>query len=213
MAQATRPKSRRRSRGALFIIAALLASSGALRLTNGTGHAIARELQPLLYGDRNDLELTLLPGGPAIDDGLDALLAALNIREVRLNEEEAEFNRRVQVFERRAAKHEAAFTTAREQINENLAALTAAETALEQTINYASTAAEDDLKKLTAVYENMKPKSAAALFEEMSPEFSAGFLGRMRADAAAAILAGMSSERAYSVSVILAGRNATIPKQ
>ena len=78
---------------------------------------------------------------------------------------------------------------------------------------YADTAAEGDLARLTAVYENMKPKDAAALFEEMDPDFAAGFLGRMRADSAAGIMAGLSPPVAYSVSVLLAGRNANVPKK
>ena len=57
----------------------------------------------------------------------------------------------------------------------------------------------------------MKPKDAAALFEEMSPEFAAGFLGLMRADAAALIMTGLEPTTAYSISVILAGRNANVP--
>jgi hypothetical protein len=46
----------------------------------------------------------------------------------------------------------------------------------------------------------------------MDPEFAAGFLGRMRPDAAGAVMAGLSAEKAYAVSVILAGRNAGVPK-
>ncbi len=71
---------------------------------------------------------------------------------------------------------------------------------------------EKDIQNLTAVYQAMKPKDAAALFETMSPDFAAGFLGRMPPDSAAAILSGMSAEAAYGVSVIVAGRNADVPK-
>jgi flagellar motility protein MotE (MotC chaperone) len=73
-------------------------------------------------------------------------------------------------------------------------------------------AAEDDLVRLTAVYEAMKPADAAALFQTMAPEFAAGFLGRMRAEAAAAVISGMTPESAYSISVLIAGRNALVPK-
>jgi flagellar motility protein MotE (MotC chaperone) len=72
-------------------------------------------------------------------------------------------------------------------------------------------AAEGDLARLTAVYESMKPKDAAPLFEKMAPEFAAGFLGRMRPEAAGAILSGLPPDMAYSISAILAGRNATAP--
>jgi flagellar motility protein MotE (MotC chaperone) len=47
----------------------------------------------------------------------------------------------------------------------------------------------------------------------MDPVFAAGFLGRMRSDAAAAILAGLPPELAYSISVVLAGRNASVPTE
>ena len=47
----------------------------------------------------------------------------------------------------------------------------------------------------------------------MTPEFAAGFIGRMRADAAAAIMAGLSPQAAYTISVILAGRNARAPTE
>jgi flagellar motility protein MotE (MotC chaperone) len=46
------------------------------------------------------------------------------------------------------------------------------------------------------------------LFERMSPDFAAGFLGRMRPEAAAAIMSGLPPELGYSISVLLASRNA-----
>jgi flagellar motility protein MotE (MotC chaperone) len=46
----------------------------------------------------------------------------------------------------------------------------------------------------------------------MDPDFAAGFLGRMRPAAAAGIMAGLSPQKAYTISVLLAGRNAQAPK-
>jgi flagellar motility protein MotE (MotC chaperone) len=46
----------------------------------------------------------------------------------------------------------------------------------------------------------------------MDPEFAAGFLSRMQPAAAAAVLAGMAPDSAYSISVLIAGRNALAPK-
>ena len=51
--------------------------------------------------------------------------------------------------------------------------LIVAEERLAATLALADDAAENDLKKLTNVYETMKPKAAAALFSEMAPEFAA----------------------------------------
>ncbi|TKA97657.1 hypothetical protein FAZ78_04745, partial [Cereibacter changlensis] len=107
----------------------------------------------------------------------------------------------------------AALTLAGQAIDAKLAELAAAEAALSETLARADGASEGDLTRLTSVYETMKPKDAAALFEAMAPEFAAGFIGRMRPDAAAAVLSGMSAEAAYSISVLLAGRNALVPKE
>ena len=74
-------------------------------------------------------------------------------------------------------------------------------------------AVENDLAALTSVYENMKPKEAAPLFEAMDPVFAAGFLARMRPEVAAGIMAKLSPDAAYSISVILAGRNANVPRE
>jgi flagellar motility protein MotE (MotC chaperone) len=58
----------------------------------------------------------------------------------------------------------------------------------------------------------MKPKDAAALFETMEPEFAAGFIARMLPDSAAKVMSGLDPKVAYTISVILAGRNASAPK-
>ena len=105
-----------------------------------------------------------------------------------------------------------ALAVADEEIQRRLVVLEEAEKSLRSLLAIANTAAEDDLARLTAVYESMKPKDAAALFEKMEPAFAAGFLGRMRSDAAAGVMAGLTPETAYSISVILAGRNADVPK-
>ena len=84
---------------------------------------------------------------------------------------------------------------------------------LEAGLAASSTASEDDLSQLTAVYQAMKPKVAAELFEAMDPEFAAGFLVRMAPESAAAIVSGLEPATAYAVSVIVAGRNANALKE
>jgi flagellar motility protein MotE (MotC chaperone) len=93
-----------------------------------------------------------------------------------------------------------------------MTALAAAEAKLSETLSRADGAAETDLAQLTQVYESMKPKDAAKLFAAMDPEFAAGFLGRMQPASSAAIMSGMPADAAYAVSVLLAGRNAMVPK-
>lgn len=195
-------RSRKAGRGVLLLITGFFLASGLLRLGSGTGSAIAREVQSLSHTDTQTVPdvapLACEPG----EEGIGELLAALKKREARVAEQEAALEMRMQVL-----------AAAEEGAKKNLAALEAAEQQLKATMALADTAAEDDLSRLTAVYENMKAKDAAKLFEEMDPQFSAGFLGRMRPDAAAAIFAGMTPAKAYSISVILAGRNAEVPTE
>ena len=99
------------------------------------------------------------------------------------------------------------------RVDQKLAELTEAEERLRATMAQSQAAAEDDIAQLTSVYENMKPKQASEVFARMTPEFAAGFLGRMRADAAAQILASLDPDKAYSISVLLAARNANAPTE
>lgn len=182
---------RRAGRGALFIVAMLFATSGALRFGSGVGAALARA------------EETPVDAAPEVAacESPAALSEALKLREDRVIAQEAALRDRL-----------AALTLADAAITERMTKMEAMEAELRATLALADGAAEADLDRLTAVYQAMKPKDAAALFEAMAPEFAAGFLGRMPPEAAAAILSGMSAEAAYGVSVIVAGRNVGAPK-
>lgn len=129
-----------------------------------------------------------------------SLLAALQAREIRLDERDSQISERMQALD-----------VAETEIEEKLQALIIAEERLSATLALADGASESDLMRLTTVYENMKPKEAAALFTEMAPQFAAGFLGMMRPDVAALIMTELEPEVAYSFSVVLAGRNANVP--
>jgi flagellar motility protein MotE (MotC chaperone) len=182
----------------LVILALFLASSGALRLGAGFGQALARTegVAPGDLADSASTEPLNCPKPPL------ALAEALNDREAK-----------VILRENALADRQAALVLADQAIEARLAKLAKAEDELTKTLALADGAAENDLTRLTEVYQTMKPKDAAALFAAMAPEFAAGFLGRMRPDAAAAVLSGMTPEAAYTVSALLAGRNAKVPKQ
>lgn len=181
----------RLGRGVLGVITVMLVGSALIRLGAGSGAALAR-----------DQLLEEAPVPPAAEGcvpraELEPMLTAFAEREASIAAEEE-----------RIAERLAALAAAEARLAETIAELEGAEAALAGTIARADTAAEEDLARLTAVYEAMKPKDAARLFETMAPEFAAGFLARMRPDAAAALFSGLPPETAYSVSVILAGRNA-----
>ncbi|WP_417250302.1 magnesium transporter MgtE N-terminal domain-containing protein [Celeribacter sp.] len=186
-------------RGSMTLVALILVGSVAVRLASGTGAAIAKEFAGLSDLDHAEVE-PVDPIACMAGDELDGLVAALRAREKEVEARELEIDQKMAVVER-----------ARAEVEQSFAALEEAEAKLASTMTVASTAAENDVARLTAVYENMKAKDAAELFEAMSPDFAAGFLGRMRPDAAAEIMAGLKPETAYSISVILAGRNANAP--
>jgi len=178
-------------RGTLTIIAGFLIASAVIRVTTQTPPALAEEAAPSLA-----IDTQVAP----VEVDKDLFLAALQDREARLDEREAQLLDRIQ-----------ALSVAEMEIDEKLAALIVAEERLSATIVAAESASATDVNQLTAVYENMKPREAAALFEEMPPEFAAGFLAMMQPDAAAMIMTELAPETAYSFSVVLAGRNANTP--
>lgn len=203
--QASMPRRRWGSgRGTLIALAGLLVISGILRIGGSTGAAIALEVK-----ERAD---AMLAGSEAMSDETNPivdvtpelleLLEMAKAKEQALNEREAQLQARAQ-----------ALALVESAIQDDILRLEQAEAELRATMASADKAAETDIGRLTNVYENMKPDQAAALFQLMEPSFAAGFLGRMRPDAAAAIMAGLSPDLAYTISVVLAGRNANVPRE
>lgn len=190
---------RRKAKGSLTLVAILLIGSAAIRIGINAEEAFALEFESRSDEEANGENQRAEHLG---EDGLRDLLAALNEREAMLDEKERAMRSRMQ-----------ALRIVNEQIDDKIAQLVKAEEQLRATVTIAESGAEQDVERLTQVYENMKPKQAAQLFEEMDPHFAAGFLGRMRPDAAAAIMTGLSSEAANLYSVILAGRNASAPRE
>ena len=179
-------------RSTLVILALLFASSGALRLGSGVGTALANEADTT-PGAMAPADCAPLPA--ALAQALSTREADISLREVALQDRTA------------------ALALAEAVIERQLADLQTAEAALASTLAIADQAAEQDLARLTTVYETMKPKDAAALFETMAPAFAAGFLGRMQPQAAAAVMSGLSPETAYQISLQLAGRNSEAPTE
>lgn len=203
-------------KGSILIIALMLISSAGLRIAPGAGGALAQASQlPTTayapddqsegaYGVRKEEAGHLSPtqvSATADRSEMSGLIQALSARETMVAEREKQLELRLR-----------ALSVADGEIEKRIAALSETEASLRATLALADQAAEKDLSRLTSVYESMKPKEAAALFEEMEPAFAAGFLGRMTPMAAADVMAGLSPQVAYTISVILAGRNASAPK-
>ncbi len=190
----TAPAPTKAGRGTLYVIAGMLLASGVIRIGGDAGQAIAKGLD-----GAEPAQVAQTAETCRSEEDLAVLLGAISAREDRVADRETQLRDRIQ-----------ALSVAEAQVTQKLAELKEAESSLESTLAIAQTAAQDDLSALTQVYENMKPKDAAALFEEMAPEFAAGFLGRMKPDAAAEILAGLQPRSAYTISVLMAGRNANV---
>ena len=189
------------TRGTIILIAGLFIASSVIRVLSGAGAAVAESTKgneissPL---DANHLE----PKQEVFTRAdIQSLLDAFAAREARIAAKERQLNIRAKALE-----------VSQIEIERRINALENAEDRLSATLAKAKTASEEDLTRLTNVYENMKPKNASALFEAMEPEFAAGFLARIRPDVAAKILSGLDPQIAYSISAILAGQNARAPK-
>ena len=127
---------------------------------------------------------------------LGALAAELHRQRADLTRREAALEEREQLLE-----------AIEERLRDRLAELAAARDKLAETAALVDDAAGKDVRHLAEMYRQMKPKQAGQIFNAMAPEFAAGFLGEMGAVPAALILANMEADKAYAVSLLLAGRN------
>ncbi|MTI01301.1 MotE family protein [Roseibium sp. RKSG952] len=186
----------RQRSGVLTLISALMIGSAVIRLSLEAGPALARSDQP---GSTSQPQ--------SQQSGFEEQELQVVLTELLRREEAIE--RREKIVEDR----EKALEIADLAIAGRLITLREAEDALRATVAVADNAAEADLTRLTDVYQNMKPKDAAALFETMDPIFAAGFMSRMPPDTAAGVMAGLNPEAAYTISVVMAGRNALAPKE
>lgn len=180
---------------ALRFIVLMLVVSGLVRL-GSVGVAVARSSEDAINFPVDD------PQNCGPDSNLNELFEIVDQRTKQLDLQEFEFAKRKKELE-----------IAEQLIQQNLVRLELAEQKLADTIDVVDGASEDDISRLTAVYETMKPQTASELFSQMTPEFAAGFLGRMSPKAAGDIMSGLSAENAYAISVVLAGRNANVPTE
>lgn len=211
--------------GTLVALTALLFGSAVLRIGVEAAPSLTRDdaageqgdvpvAAPRLVSGAQDSSPRLVSGAQDTDDqslrqsadgeepDFSQMLRAFQARDAALRRKERELQDRMRALEVTDAA-----------VDARLATLIEAEERLRRTLARADGASEDDLSRLTDVYEKMKPKEAALLFEEMDPDFAAGFLARMNPDIAAGIMAGMSPRAAYTVSVVLAGRHVKVPKE
>lgn len=176
----------------LVLLSLLFLGAGMSRLGVGVAEVIAAE--PEL--DRT-VETTSLPPTPDPGD----LLASLRAREERILQAEKDLQER---YDRLIA--------AEAELERQIEILVTTEARLAATLRLTETAAEDDLQRLTTVFEHMKPAQAAELFSQMDTDFAAGFMARLRPEFAGEVMAGLDPNTAYAISAVLAGRHARTPR-
>jgi len=184
-----------RKAGTITVIVGLFLASGLIRAVD-IAPAFAQEMMP-----ETALEPMEMASAEPVPD-MPVLLKAIQDREAQIAEREAYIDRRMQTL-----------AVAEQRIREQMDALREAESKLAATLSLADNATEEDVARLTEVYQRMKPTEAAGIFETMDIQFAAGFFSRMRPESSAAIMANLPAELAYSISVVMAGRNAAAPRE
>jgi len=189
----SRPAPRQRGTSSvLFLLSLLFLGAGMSRLGLGVAEVIAAETNAAVENAGQTQTPEPDPGD---------LFTALRAREARLEQAEADLQSR-----------QAALRDAEAELGRQIASLTQIEAQLAGTLRLTEGAAEQDLSRLTTVFEHMKPQQAAELFGQMDTEFAAGFMARLRPDFAGEVMAGLDPVIAYAISAVLAGRHARTPK-
>lgn len=180
------------------LILSCLLISAVIRLGAG-GVALAEELATNVA---EPVMVPVQPVQPTPESEVSSLLKSIRTRQEQLLQREGEITER-----------QLELNMIEQRIAQQLVVLKQAEQKLADTLAIADSAAENDLKQLTAVYEKMKAKNAAEIFGTMEISFAAGFLSRMKPESAAGILSEMPPNAAYSISVVMAGKNANAPTE
>lgn len=105
------------------------------------------------------------------------------------------------------AKRQAEVDLASEKLKLEQARLDELKGALEGLLAKAEASQTDDVRRLVALYSNMKPKDAANIMNDLDIEVSVMVLGTMAERTAAPILAGLNPVRARAISKIILERS------
>lgn len=190
-----------RQRGILAALTIVFVGSGLLRLGEVSSAFAATDDEmattPAVEPMAQNFDYDMCPNVESVSTAL----AAIDGRAESLDAREAAI-----------AERQSQLDAAERLIAARLEELTTAEERLDALLSVADEAAASDVDQLIAFYEAMSSEDAAKLFTEMDPNFAAGFLARMRPESGAGILAELEPAQAYAISVILATRNADVPR-
>ena len=203
MKRAPKPAAAGRGRPAMLMLGGCFMLSAILRAADPAS-ALAVEVPKLAGGgDAPEASAAAAPAleGPTHSD-LALLLATLREREAQLDARAADLAAKAKLIE-----------AAKARLSDQMSRLEDAEGRLGALLRIADNAADKDVSKLVGAFQTMEGKRAGPIFENMDTAFAAGLLSRMDEAAAANILAALSPEKAYAVTVHIAGQNAAAPKR
>ncbi len=185
------PRARARVRLAPVLLIALVAVAAlkAAGLMVGFSGAGAAEAPPAAAA-----------GTPLRNPSSDRLADHLADRDAALDARAAELDTREKVLEAAAARVDAAIT-----------ALSAEKQAIALAGDGRAKLQRDELAALSSAYERMKARDAARIFDILDDDILLPVAAGMRTQALAGVLAEMSAERAKSLTIALANREAPAP--
>jgi len=190
-----------RQRGILAMLTVVFLGSGLLRVGEFSAAFAATEDEDMTVDEDMMSGDGEMYGSCPNVGAVSAALAAIDGRAEELDAREAAI-----------AERQSQLDAAERLVTARLAELEAAEERLDALLATTDEAAASDVEQLISFYEAMSSEDAAELFTEMDPNFAAGFLARMRPESGAGILAELEPAQAYAISVILATRNADVPR-
>lgn len=126
-----------------------------------------------------------------------ALVEELRIREDRIKKALAELDNK-----------KAEIATARATLTSELRRLKDAGPSIARSRNNTQRAVDDDVARLVAVYEAMKPKEAAQVLASLPAKFSAEILMRVNPETGARIIAAIEPDKAAVLTTYMGARSA-----
>lgn len=141
-------------------------------------------------------------GGVAKASGADSDKACINgaLAETLKKELEA-----LETRETMIAEEERTTEVLAGQIEKRIADLEALNKSLVATLDEKAAARDEDVRRVAAIYEQMKPQLAGDIVGGMDPDFAAGLLLAMSGESASAIMATLDADKAYAITVLMAG--------
>ncbi|WBU60210.1 MotE family protein [Paracoccus albus] len=156
----------------------------------------ALSLQPSQQADKAENEGDLLAGCGDVPEVVE-LVSRLTVREDRIAKALAALDRKRAGIE----QSRAAITAELRRLKGKQGQATGSRTNKQKAV-------DDDIHRLVAVYEAMKPKDAAAVIDSLPPEFAAELLMRLSPESGARIIAAIDPQNAAILTAFMGARSA-----